>query len=326
MKNQLFTKHSFLGMLMGLVLAFSVSGIADAAHLPLSKTSGDLQTESVGEPFEITFSVGVRSNTTAIKNDQNQLTDEDGNLIDSAGYQVAQSGNRLLRTTTVTSATDLNERPSDHSEVQELQAGNTYVSYTGEVRADSSRNAYSDDGRALYFFRAADTTADPVVTQSRIRARITESEFSTKEPTTTRYHYNEESITITVKKDAGDFAAPATDTMTFKLKASGFQNPVTSFTENPGNDSNAIPRSVTLICTPGGTSTPGTYTVRITDATPPKDTPWRNDTNTPSRAYIDFTLRVVDESDVVTGITVPEDDIFYGGGNPSNRSAFFPCR
>ena len=72
------TRKIGLGMLMALVLAFSVPGIADAADLPLSKTSGDLQTESVGETFSISFNVGIRSNTTPIRNAMNQLTDEGG--------------------------------------------------------------------------------------------------------------------------------------------------------------------------------------------------------------------------------------------------------
>ena len=43
--NNLTTRKIVLGMLLVLVLAFSVQGIADAADLPLSKTSGDLQTK-----------------------------------------------------------------------------------------------------------------------------------------------------------------------------------------------------------------------------------------------------------------------------------------
>ena len=75
--NNLTTRKIVLGMLMALVLTFSVQGIADAADLPLSKTSGDLQTKSEGETFEISFSVGIRSNTTAIKNSDRKLIDDD---------------------------------------------------------------------------------------------------------------------------------------------------------------------------------------------------------------------------------------------------------
>ena len=76
--NNLSKRKIVLGMLMALVLAFSVQGIADAADLPLSKTLGDLQTESVGETFEISFNVGIRSNTTPIYNARGQLVTEAG--------------------------------------------------------------------------------------------------------------------------------------------------------------------------------------------------------------------------------------------------------
>ena len=60
--NNLTTRKIVLGLLMGLVLAFSVQGIADA--LTLTKTSGDFVTGPKGTTFEITFSVRLESNTT----------------------------------------------------------------------------------------------------------------------------------------------------------------------------------------------------------------------------------------------------------------------
>ena len=62
--NNLTTRKIVLGLLMTLVLAFSVQGIADAqiaADLTSrSNTSGDLQTISVGDQFEITFTVRIQ--------------------------------------------------------------------------------------------------------------------------------------------------------------------------------------------------------------------------------------------------------------------------
>ena len=55
--NNLMTRRIVLGMLMALVLAFSVPSIADA--LTLSRTSGDLQTVNTGQRFTISFLVGV---------------------------------------------------------------------------------------------------------------------------------------------------------------------------------------------------------------------------------------------------------------------------
>ena len=72
-----------------------------------------------------------------------------------------------------------------------------------------------------------------------------------------------------------------------------------------------LPRSVTLICTPPA-DTAGTYTVTITDNTPPADQPGTPDEE---RAYIEFTLRVVDEATVtiVAAGSPADDDKFYAG-------------
>ena len=331
--NNLTTRKIVLGLLIVLVLAFSVQGIADAADLPLSKTSGDLQTISVGDQFVISFNVGIRSNTTGIFNAQRQLIDDGRSYtdrtaganaeqrIDGQGYQVTQAGNRVLRLTNVTATSDLTNQPDDHPVVQELQAGNNYEPYTGVVRADSGRNAYNTAGMPLYFFRAAveddpsTTDVNEAVSQSRIRATITQNEFLDVIPAANRYHYNEERIEIQVDKDpalGAPFANEAGATMTFKLDASGFQRNITDLTEAPGTAPNAIPRSVTLICTPADTPTTGTYKVRIIDETPGTDTLWRTVSNEPKqRAYIEFTLNVVDDADV--SITAGDDDIFHAG-------------
>ena len=114
--NNLTTRKIVFGMLMALVLAFSVQGIADAADLPLSKTSGDLQTKSEDETFKITFSVGIRSNTTPIRNSDRELIDDGtsslttpntatpsttplGTRIDSNGYLIAEIDGKDYRLT-----------------------------------------------------------------------------------------------------------------------------------------------------------------------------------------------------------------------------------
>lgn len=58
--NNLTTRKIVLGMLMTLVLTFSVQGIADALTFGTSR-SGDLATVSPNEPFTIRFSVNLRS-------------------------------------------------------------------------------------------------------------------------------------------------------------------------------------------------------------------------------------------------------------------------
>ena len=60
--NNLTTRKIVLGMLMVLVLAFGVQGIADA--LTLSRGSGDLQMVNMGQNFTISFSVSLASAQT----------------------------------------------------------------------------------------------------------------------------------------------------------------------------------------------------------------------------------------------------------------------
>ena len=60
--NNLTTRKIVLGLLMALVLAFSVQGIADA--LTLSHGSGDLQMVNMGQNFTISFSVSLASAQT----------------------------------------------------------------------------------------------------------------------------------------------------------------------------------------------------------------------------------------------------------------------
>ena len=97
--NNLTTRKIALGLLMGLVLAFSVQGIADALTFGTSR-SGDLQTASERQEFKITFSVSLASNTTAINN--GELVSDDGTRIDSSGYLVfdASDGNAYRTTST----------------------------------------------------------------------------------------------------------------------------------------------------------------------------------------------------------------------------------
>ena len=71
--NNLTTRKIVLGMLMTLVLAFSVQGIADALTFSTSRT-GDLATESpTPNDFDIRFSVSLGSNTTRITDDMGRL-------------------------------------------------------------------------------------------------------------------------------------------------------------------------------------------------------------------------------------------------------------
>ena len=335
--NNLTTRKIVFGMLMVLVLAFSVQGIAEAADLPLSKTSGDLQTKSEGETFKITFSVGIRSNTTAIRNSDRKLIDDNttilitpgsatlsttppGTRIDNNGYLIAEINSKDYRLTT-----PINADPSGLGEIPPSPTGydrpytvyekrpspfSDYVAYSGVIFANSSRSAFSNRGYPLYYHIPAenlnpgdgeDEDNDTSDTGERARTtsqiKIQTGDFYLRRNAANRYHYNEESITITVDKDfSGTFENTA---MTFKLDAPGHQRDIMGITEVPGSAPDALPRSVTLICTPTDEGdeddTTGIYTVRIEDVTRVEDTPW---TTIPggTRAYIEFTLYVVEET------------------------------
>ena len=92
--SNLTTRKIVLGMLMVLVLAFSVQGIAEALTFSTSKT-GDLETKAPNEQFTIRFSVSLKGNTAIRNNDGDLVTDNGTTLIDSSGYQLNSDGNRI---------------------------------------------------------------------------------------------------------------------------------------------------------------------------------------------------------------------------------------
>ena len=83
--NNLTTRKIVLGMLMVLVLAFSVPGTADAITKFTKTSSTDYQVRSINEPFTITFSTSGQPQIP-IKDDQDRLVTEGGSPIDSSGY------------------------------------------------------------------------------------------------------------------------------------------------------------------------------------------------------------------------------------------------
>ena len=86
--NNLTTRKIVLGMLMTLVLAFSVQGTADAITKFTKSTSTDYQVRSINEPFTITFSISTQRSAD-IKDNQDRLVTENGETqthIDSDGY------------------------------------------------------------------------------------------------------------------------------------------------------------------------------------------------------------------------------------------------
>ena len=75
--NNLTTRKIVLGLLMTLVLAFSVQGIADA--LSLNEESELYQSKRLGSSFEMTFSVGLTGDAKANNQQGKRVSDHDNN-------------------------------------------------------------------------------------------------------------------------------------------------------------------------------------------------------------------------------------------------------
>ena len=242
--NNLTTRKIVLGMLMALVLAFSVQGIADALEFKdHSSTDGDLRTVLPGDEFTIKFSITPGSNTTKIYNEDDDLSDEDDNRIDSSGYKVFEVPNgKVYRLSAAADALDnTNVKESD----------GTYSATSGTLYVDTSKNVVDDSGAAVYIesgtspdFRYARAKADP----------------DDKVDAADRYYYNEEAVTITVSEG-----------VTIKKVGSRTLNSAGPHTlSEMGEDATKLSSSNTLILT---ATTASTVTITISDATPDDDKP-----------------------------------------------------
>ena len=86
MRTQLFSRNVYLGVLLAVVLAFSVQGTADALTFGNTR-EGDLQTIVRDGPFSVTFAVNPVSTSTSLKsaytNYQQDSTDTNRYFLDS---------------------------------------------------------------------------------------------------------------------------------------------------------------------------------------------------------------------------------------------------
>ena len=179
MKN-LMTRKVFLGMLMVLVLAFSVHGVCEA--LTLTRRSNATQTKQPTDPaFEIQFSVGLTGNTIAYDEGNPRRRVEDNNeltaavKIDSQGYRVYYATNGTAyrysadATTALTGTYYVDPRPTYNYKTLAGQVATDATNLTdrgeatktsatsGNIPAladswlvNSSRQVYDATGKALY--------------------------------------------------------------------------------------------------------------------------------------------------------------------------------
>ena len=90
--KELTTRKIVLGLLMVLVLAFSVQGTAEAITKFTKTSSTDNQIVSIQQPFTIRFSVGLQQSQRIPDSAGTGYVDQDGSAVDSNGYRLHTNG------------------------------------------------------------------------------------------------------------------------------------------------------------------------------------------------------------------------------------------
>ena len=262
--NILTTRKIVLGMLLALVLAFSVQGIADALTFSRPSNSGDLQTVFVGRDFTISFSVSLGSNTTPIRNIDGKLVSDDGNTrINSSGYKVVDIGTSEYRVSAAArsliataNGTLVYKKGSDYLDAS---SSNFVVSNSGTTVYE---NVDLDSKAYQVYDRTGNPTDDPPVPY---RYATVTAEPDAKVDDADRYHYNEESISI---------SAPANVDLkrvrNYNVDVSGGTAHTMDEAKNSVDENKLSSGTTSLIYTADQV---GTYEIRITDTTPATDRP-----------------------------------------------------
>ena len=318
--NNLTTRKIVLGLLMTLVLAFSVQGIADA--LTLTVTSGETQSARMGSTFEMSFTVGLTGDTVAYHStftSRRVNADVPDQYIDSSGYEVAYTG------TSSTNYRTLDGDPSpppgrgfavDPRPEYSTEADGITQSISGTVKTpllvDTSGNLYDSNGKRVYLRSGSGNR----VTPEKYVYVLPPTPTNPKPPvaqTSELNDYNDEAISITTVRPSG-----ATGTLT--LKSPSFTFPATAAAapiigpDIPGTVALqermdiGLPSSITLVYE--GASE-GAHTIIVSDATPQLDFPVSaiRSENRP-RKSITFTIHVTPATTtIVTGTDTITPDI-----------------
>ena len=326
--NNLTTRKIVLGLLMALVLAFSVQGIADA--LTLTATSDTTQTKEPNDaPFEIQFSVRMNSNAIAYNDASPRRRVTDANTgavrIDSSGYMVTTvngterrtlDGNPTLTPTGNGASPVLGSpHPSYRTDASDPPVAVPQApDSTQPYFVDTSGNVFDNNGAAVYIRRGTGAR-NPDSPYTYTRANSNPNREGNPVPLANRFDYNEEAILIAVAKLSGStFGALSAGDMDISIKGGNyFISPQHVLPSAPTltEMSGLLKSSMTLVC---DTMTAGTYKITIMDATDERDFP-RNiaedlltvaetaSANPPSgirRSTREFTLHVTTET-VATG-------------------------
>ena len=217
--KDLMTRKIVLGLLMMLVLAFSVQGIADAITKFTKSTSTDYQVRSIKERFTITFSISTQTSAD-IKNDQGRLVTEDGTTtIDSSGYPVTWDDY------------DNNDKTPD---TFQRKAGAAQVS-------DSLRKHYNDEAIGISVTRNGSASTDLKLSRSGTSIPLVETSQVDGTPTDTSASLYE-SATNSNRRLSGSLTCTADTHGVYKITIKD----ITSTADTPTGYTAATPITFTI--------------------------------------------------------------------------------
>ena len=181
MKTKLFTQKSFLGILIALVLAFSVQGIADALTFGTTRT-GDLKTYFPGEEFSITFSVKLTSSKDIYDTStpKRQVFEHPSNTTDFTDYLIDSSGYKLQAL--VVEGTTKYYRKTSGTEIVDTSG---YVIYT----ENTDKLINDGEGNLIHTVSKGDRDRDA-------DGNLRKMEPDDPESDSLQHHYNDEAIAI----------------------------------------------------------------------------------------------------------------------------------
>ena len=293
--NNLTTRKIVLGMLMMLVLVFSVQGIADA--LTFRATSSETQSARMGSRFNISFSISPGGNNviayhpTYSNRRINAGNHGNEQYIDSDGYEVTYIGETrtFYRNTTGTPESNppgglvvVDPRPTYNDETPGA-AGNPNI--TPGYLVDNSGNLYDADGKVVYIqrgggTRAGDNNLPPDNRWTYTRATLsntTDISTATKvADDSALYDYNDEAIEFLITPPAGGSGTLKLTNPSYVLpgrvddQSGETENDVTSNSLQERVGTIGLPTSINLVYED---ASEGTHTIKVWDATPIVDFP-----------------------------------------------------
>ena len=332
--NNLTTRKIVLGLLMALVLAFSVQGIADALTFKESRT-GDLQTLLPNDKFTIKFSVNLESPDDIFNTEtpKQQTAENLTILINSSGYAVEYIDGKKYRVSDA--ATELvagdgafvNKKVSgtDQDGVT-VVAASDFVVKDGSSASSATVYVEVDDKAYQVYLRTEKPDTDPVTYEFETLTAVPNKPISSDSE---QHHYNDEAIAIVItggtvsnlkKGDErlfSDVTAPGQPGTFADLNLA--QVSLIEETKNRELESNRTLTSSTTLT--GQVGAVGVYTIKIVDMTPLSDYP-ENDQPF-ERAALTFTLYVVPERDGTTLGRLPTDEHKFALDRPLQINTLF---